>query len=121
MQYFPANEIDVDSGPEKPGQDKCQAASLECTVLQCPYGVERFVDSDVCERCQCYDPCKDYSCPDQTQCAVDLYRNPQTGETEYRGVCRPSKLLQLGKCFKFHLFLILSVINSIDFGPTNWP
>jgi hypothetical protein len=94
-----ANEIDVDSGPEKPSEDKCQAASLECTVLQCPYGVERFVDPDVCVRCQCHDPCKDYSCPDQTQCAVDLYHNPQTDETEYRGVCRPTN--KTGECPKF--------------------
>lgn len=89
---FPANEIDVDSGPVKPGENKCQAAALECHLLQCPYGVERFVDSDDCERCQCHDPCKKYSCPNETQCAVDLYHNLQTNETEFRGVCRPSEL-----------------------------
>ena len=117
MQYFLANEIDVDSGPEKTGEDKCQAASLECTVLQCPYGVERFVDSDVCERCQCHDPCKDYSCPDQTQCAVDLYQNPRTGETEYRGVCRPSKLPELDKWCRFDLFLSVIIMSHSWFLP----
>jgi hypothetical protein len=109
FNIFPANEIDVDSGPVKPGEDKCHAATLECQLLQCPYGVERFVDSDDCERCQCHDPCKKYSCPDETQCAVDLYRNPQTGETEFRGVCRPSELPQLSSivgyiCFVFGCF-----------------
>jgi hypothetical protein len=106
MQYFPVNEIDVDSGPKKTVK-KCQAASLECTLLQCPYGLEQFVDSDECERCQCHDPCKDYPCPDETQCAVDLYRNPQKGETEYRGVCRPSKLPKLNKCCRPFLSMII--------------
>ncbi|XP_021914576.1 papilin isoform X2 [Zootermopsis nevadensis] len=93
------NEIDVGSGPVKPGENKCEAATLECHLLQCPYGVERFVDSDDCERCQCHDPCKKYSCPNETQCAVDLYHNLQTNETEFRGVCRPTN--KPGQCPKF--------------------
>jgi hypothetical protein len=117
MQYFPANEIDVGFGLEKTGEDKCQAFTQECSVIQCPYGVERFVDSDVCERCQCHDPCKGNSCPDQTQCAVDLYQNPQTGETEYRGVCRPSKLPKLDKCCRFDLFLSVVIMSHSWFLP----
>ncbi|XP_023705293.1 papilin isoform X5 [Cryptotermes secundus] len=93
------NEIDVDSGPEKPSEDKCRDAILKCKVLHCPYGVERSVDSDDCETCQCHDPCKDYSCPDETRCAVDLYQNSQTGETEFRGVCRPTN--KPGHCPRF--------------------
>lgn len=128
---FSANEIDVDSRPEKPSEDKCQAAKLECNLLHCPYGVERYVDSDDCERCQCHDPCKGHSCPDGTQCAVDFYRNPQTGKTEFRGVCRPSELPQLDKHCKLYLLespkivslpavLIIIFIISVGIVHDNW-
>jgi hypothetical protein len=105
-------------------------------VLHCPYGVERSVDSDDCEICRCHDPCKDYSCPDETRCAVDLYRNSQTGETEFRGVCRPSKLTIHVEsvvgciCFIFrsyydHLSLLtvltINVIISAGTVSDNWP
>ncbi|XP_069673465.1 papilin isoform X4 [Periplaneta americana] len=94
-----ANEIDVDSGPEKPDEDKCHSAKLHCNTLHCPYGVERFVDNDDCVGCRCHDPCRDHVCHDDTQCSVDLHRNPQTGDTEFRAVCRSTN--KPGQCPDF--------------------
>ncbi|PSN47564.1 hypothetical protein C0J52_19332 [Blattella germanica] len=88
LVFFLDNVIDVESPPEKPEEDPCLNARLECNTLRCPYGVEKYLDNTYCERCQCHDPCKDQICPGGTECAVDLFRNPRTGSTEFRAACR---------------------------------
>ncbi|KAJ9585100.1 hypothetical protein L9F63_020556, partial [Diploptera punctata] len=93
------NEVEVDTGPEKPEEDPCEAAKSECQTLRCPYLVEKFLDSDLCEKCQCHDPCRDQVCPDGTQCAVDLFQNPRTRDTEFRAACRPTD--KPGSCPRF--------------------
>ncbi|KAJ8880673.1 hypothetical protein PR048_017143, partial [Dryococelus australis] len=79
------NEI-VDERPQKV-HDQCDAANRECSQLRCLYRIDKFMDGD-CTRCRCHDPCRDARCPESTQCAVDLFSNPETGETEFRDVCR---------------------------------
>nr|CAD7403319.1 unnamed protein product [Timema cristinae] len=87
VNYFVANEIDVDSPREK-ADGLCAEAREECNKLHCPYRVEKFVDSSDCERCRCHDPCRDQYCPEDTLCAVDLYHNDETSRTEFRAICR---------------------------------
>ena len=86
------NEVEVDASPVKPEEDPCLAAKIECQTMRCPYLVDKYVDSDLCEKCRCHDPCREQICPEDTQCAVDLFQNPRTRETEFRAACRPSKL-----------------------------
>nr|CAD7588891.1 unnamed protein product [Timema genevievae] len=82
-----ANEIDVDSPREK-ADGLCAEAREECNKLHCPYRVEKFVDSSDCERCRCHDPCREQYCPEGSLCAVDLYHNDETSQTEFRAICR---------------------------------
>lgn len=82
------NEIDVDA-PHTKVETACSAALDDCNRLRCPYGIERFVDEAGCERCRCHDVCEGHQCDDGMQCAIDLYENPETGNTEFRAVCRP--------------------------------
>lgn len=77
--------------------DSCELQKTECATLQqkCAYGMEKWVDNNECENCRCYDPCRNLEqrCPPNTQCAVDFYRNEQTGATEYKAVCRLGKFI----------------------------
>lgn len=78
-----------------PNRFSCEVARRECEDLKnCPYGVERWMDSDNCERCSCYNPCKSHECPANQQCSLDAYRNSE-GNAEYRPVCRLSKYTHL--------------------------
>jgi hypothetical protein len=70
-----------------PEQPDCTAFDYECNRLTCPYGVLKSYDPSGCTRCQCDDPCQDYSCPRDTQCSVDIDRN-RDGETVFVPVCR---------------------------------
>ncbi|XP_046998769.1 papilin isoform X1 [Schistocerca americana] len=81
------NDDKIEDKPEE--KVDCTSAKENCNLLQCPYGIERFVNADSCEICQCHEPCKDHICPDGTRCAVDLYQNTETDDTEFRAVCRP--------------------------------
>ncbi|XP_068083649.1 papilin [Anabrus simplex] len=74
--------------PEEPEGDRCIRARVECSQLHCPYGVERSVDEYNCDVCRCFNPCRGTTCPEGTNCAVELFRNPRTGETEARAICR---------------------------------
>lgn len=83
------NVIDVDEGER--AKDRCRDVSLACAALtQCPYGEERWVDSEGCNNCRCYDPCVSQNprCPDNMTCAIDPVTNPESGLTEYKAVCR---------------------------------
>lgn len=93
MSIVSANEIDIDIKTYK----KLCAEVSNCSVMtDCEYGIERWVDSNGCENCRCHNPCitSGTQCSENTTCAVVLHKNEQTGDTEYRAVCR------LGKLFK---------------------
>lgn len=87
-KFYPfstANEIEVDERIKDP----CEPYQDECSGLLCPYGHEAFVDEDNCNRCRCHDPCREITCPEGTQCAIDLNPNatlPQ--QTQFIPVCR---------------------------------
>lgn len=53
------------------GLDECSDQLAYCKTLQCPYGVEK-VDADgaLCPQCECRDPCRNFPCEDDEQCAV---------------------------------------------------
>ena len=58
--------------------------------VQCPFGMERRVDGDGCERCYCYNPCTDVSCGDQQRCAI-AYGRDEEGGLIVSAVCRFSE------------------------------
>lgn len=76
--------------------DSCQARIDECESLRCPYGISKTYDANGCERCECEDPCREYSCPEGSKCAVDVVPDPTLGST-FAAVCRKSE------CHFFHL------------------
>lgn len=72
-------------------KDPCEHYREECTSLLCPYGTEGFVDAEDCNRCRCYDPCRDTHCPEDTVCAIDLNPNASMPhQTQFIANCRPS-------------------------------
>lgn len=93
MFIVSANEVDTDLRIHK---KPCTEVTTCSTVTDCEYGIERWVDDNGCENCRCHNPCvtSGTQCPANTTCAVGLYKNEQTGYTEYRAVCRPGKLFQ---------------------------
>ncbi|XP_045125730.1 papilin-like isoform X4 [Portunus trituberculatus] len=88
------------SGPSdytRPDKDRCKDSRLSCHLLSCPYGVEKRVDPDGCEKCSCYDPCYQVQCHEGTECSVDLVvAEDGSGENTYRAVCRETN--KAGKC-----------------------
>ncbi len=74
----------------QPVDTKCESAKKECLdVKNCPYGIEKWVDKDGCERCGCYNPCREYTCPSDQQCAFDVF-TAADGSTSYKPICRLS-------------------------------
>lgn len=73
--------------------DPCKSRYEACNALHCPYGITRTYDQDHCERCECENPCRNYRCPDDSQCAVDLQPDPQDGSS-FVPVCRQSKRIE---------------------------
>ena len=59
-------------------------------VAQCPFGVERRVDDDGCERCYCYNPCTDVQCGGEQRCAIS-YGRDEEGGLLVSAVCRFSE------------------------------
>ncbi|KAG0713546.1 Papilin [Chionoecetes opilio] len=82
----------------QPDKDaRCKDTVLACQVLECPYGIQKRVDSEGCERCSCYDPCYEIQCPEGNECAIDLDPEVEgSSENRYKGVCRQAN--KLGKC-----------------------
>lgn len=79
------------------GVELCSEARRECGLLQCPYGIEKYVDADSCERCRCHDPCRDQYCADGFRCAVDLYRD-DSGLVQAKAVCREGEGVKSPTC-----------------------
>lgn len=71
----------------------CDSFITHCNTLRCPYGLLKSYDG-VCERCECEDPCKDYDCPIDSKCSVDV--QDQGGATVFVPVCR--KFKKPGQC-----------------------
>lgn len=59
--------------------------------MHCPYGVEKYIDSQDCERCRCNEPCREHYCPEGTRCAAELYRD-ESGRVSTRGICREGRV-----------------------------
>lgn len=74
-----------------PRPEQCRSRIEECNSLRCPYGITRNYDQDGCERCECENPCRGYNCPEDSQCAVDIQADSQSGST-FAPVCRKSNL-----------------------------
>lgn len=64
---------------------RCEDLENECRALRCPYGIHRTQEDSGCQRCECANPCAEYSCPDGQKCAVEI-SNSQSGE--FIPVCR---------------------------------
>nr|XP_045610870.1 papilin-like [Procambarus clarkii] len=80
-------------------RDQCRESVIACQLLQCPYGVQKRVDYDECERCSCYDPCDQVRCSNGTQCAIDLIAGGEgSRRNNYMAVCR--KVNKPGECPK---------------------
>lgn len=114
-----ANVIDVDEGER--GKDRCGDVLSTCAALtQCPYGVERWVDSEGCDNCRCYNPCvsQDPQCPANMTCAIMPVTNPQSGLTEYRAICRectyqPEWIISRFSDFRFSCGVKSIILNLI--------
>jgi Kunitz/Bovine pancreatic trypsin inhibitor domain/WAP-type (Whey Acidic Protein) 'four-disulfide core' len=51
---------------------KCFELKKHCDSLSCCHGIVRLNDtSSGCEKCDCYDPCNDFSCPEGSRCLVE--------------------------------------------------
>lgn len=78
----------TDGEPEMTNEvlpSRCEDFENECRTLRCPYGLRRLQVDGECERCECDNPCAEYSCPDGQKCAVEI-SNTQSGE--FMPVCR---------------------------------
>lgn len=73
----------------------CKEEQRRCSLLHCPYGMEKFVDPQGCEKCRCNDPCGHLRCPEGHRCGVDLYQD-ESGKVLARGMCREG----IVSCFK---------------------
>lgn len=73
----------------------CVQHDEECQRLQCPYGVSRSYDSEGCQRCECENPCRNYECGPEQDCAVDIQSSAQYG-SEFVPVCRDRN--KRGRC-----------------------
>lgn len=93
MFIVPENEVDIDT---RIRTGACAGVISCSTIKDCEYGIEKWVDPSGCENCRCNNPCitSGTQCPINTTCAVVLHKNRQTGDTEYRSVCRSGKLFQ---------------------------
>lgn len=87
MYFSAANEIIVHL-PEY-----CREEQRKCSQLHCPYGIEKFVDAEDCERCRCNNPCREQYCPEGSRCAVDLHHD-EAGKIVARGLCREGILTE---------------------------
>lgn len=65
--------------------NRCEEYENECRTLACPYGVRHIAVDEECERCECDNPCADYVCPEEEQCAVEV-STLRSGE--FTPVCR---------------------------------
>lgn len=84
---FLASPFSTDKPPHP-----CQEAFDECTTLQCPYGVEPFVDENECHRCRCRDPCLNVECSEDERCAIDINRNKTSPkDADFIAICRERK------------------------------
>lgn len=93
-------------------EDLCQNHINECNELRCPYGISRTYDENDCERCECENPCRDYLCPEDSKCAVDIRSDQQSGSS-FAPVCRKSKFSHLDIAPKTNMFFIFIVISLI--------
>lgn len=75
--------------------NECEKFVKHCDALRCPYGVMKSYDSTGCERCECEDPCRDYECPSDSQCSVDI-ESGEYGESVFVAVCRQT--VKNGRC-----------------------
>ncbi|XP_055847560.1 papilin isoform X2 [Episyrphus balteatus] len=80
-----------------PAVNKCESAEDQCRLLQCPFGVRSEQGIDGCQRCDCINPCADYTCPDDEKCAVDLSNDPSS-KTKFLPICR--QINKIGTCPK---------------------
>lgn len=79
----------------EPSGDKCEAHTIACENLQCPYGVETQYNEDYCPVCSCEDPCSTVQCPPDSQCSIDVGRD-ETGQPTFLGICR--EIRKAGEC-----------------------
>lgn len=91
QMIFPG--IERPQEPESRFGDNCEQFARHCDSLRCPYGILKSYDGE-CERCDCEDPCKEYDCPIDSKCSVDV--TDQRGETIFVPVCR--KFKKPGQC-----------------------
>ena len=72
--------------PKDDVSDKCMFAKDHCQFLQCSYGLEREMDHQSCEQCQCKNPCKGVNCTGGQKCVIKT--NSNSYEFEWLTECR---------------------------------
>ncbi|XP_037073511.1 papilin-like [Pollicipes pollicipes] len=77
------------------GPADCSEASEQCRQLVCRFGVERHVDARLCERCSCYQPCRQVACGQGERCVIAQRRDQDDGLV-ITAACRPT--LKEGSC-----------------------
>ncbi|XP_067129548.1 papilin-like isoform X2 [Centruroides vittatus] len=68
-----------------------------CDQLQCPFGKEEKADEHGCTYCRCSNPCEVHICPEDSRCAIEIYRTIE-GEPRAQPICR--LINKLGECPK---------------------
>ncbi|XP_043223530.1 papilin-like [Amphibalanus amphitrite] len=73
----------------------CTEARTHCSQLACPFGVERVLDKNLCERCSCYLPCSLVTCGSAERCVITQSRDQDDGLV-IMAACRPTN--KTGSC-----------------------
>ncbi|RZF45831.1 hypothetical protein LSTR_LSTR013726, partial [Laodelphax striatellus] len=109
-----------EDGEEVEERSKCYWVEAACREPpRCEFGLERWVDADGCNSCRCHDPCDTAPqhappCALGMRCHVQRQQNNETGDVEFRPVCRPGIIhlfsTLLGCIFK--CFFLVSIAAS---------
>nr|XP_027204924.1 papilin-like [Dermatophagoides pteronyssinus] len=71
---------------EQPVHPGC--VPMECQEENCILGIDYYHDHRGCPVCRCVNPCNDIRCPEEMNCAVELFRDEVTGKIRANAECR---------------------------------
>ncbi|KAF0312775.1 Papilin [Amphibalanus amphitrite] len=93
----PDTALATSSAPPAAERDPadCTEARTHCSQLACPFGVERVLDKNLCERCSCYLPCSLVTCGSAERCVITQSRDQDDGLV-IMAACRPTN--KTGSC-----------------------
>lgn len=89
VRSAPRDEAAIETHSDIPIEiiDALTCPPSRCGEIQCPYGIDETEDEHGCQICRCTNPCREHSCPNDTQCIIELYRG-EDNEPRPQATCR---------------------------------